>query len=99
MAIVFENAYGHSPKIRVAFSQLYRALPPEAYSGLQRDKAAYVRDLITTAKVKKLATAACRNVAKSYPCGIRKQRLLDQVDRLYKTIPDKLSRVLDDLEK
>ena len=35
VAIVFENAYGHSPKIRVAFSLLYHRLPPEAYSDLQ----------------------------------------------------------------
>ena len=63
------------------------------------DQAAFRRNLIVDAKVKKMAAAVCQKVAKSYPCGIRKQRLQDKFDRLYKIKPDKLSRYLDMLEK
>ena len=99
VAIIFENASGLSPKIRVDFNTLYWiGVPPETYYRMRKEHAAYVRNLIVDAKVKKMAAAVCKKVAKSYPCGIRKQRLQDKFDRLYKINPDKLSRFLDMLE-
>ena len=98
MAIIFENACGLSRKIRVSKTHLSGALPPETYSRMRNEHAACVRNLIVDAKVKKMAAAVCKKVAKSYPCGIRKQRLQDKFDRLYKINPDKLSKSLDMLE-
>ena len=98
MAIIFENAYGLSRKIRVSNTHLSGAVPPETYSRMRKEHAASVRNLIVDAKVKKMAAAVCKKVAKSYPCGIRKQRFQDKFDRLYKINPDKLSKFLDMLE-
>ena len=100
VAIIFENAYGQSPKIRMSFGLIYHCglLPPELYSRICKEHAAFVRNLIVDAKVKKMAAAVCQKVAKSYPCGIRKQRLQDKFDRLYKIKPDKLLNILEMLE-
>ena len=96
--IVFQNAYGRSPKLRVSIQALkLRVSSSEEGKALLKVHAEHVAGLMVRAHAGRIAAAACRNVVKKYPCGREKQLLQKKFLKLSAIAPGRLSQALDAL--